>query len=140
MRPRRIFLSHSSADRKAADQLARALRDAGLDVWYSKSHLKAAQQWQDEIGRALRRCNWFLILLSPSAVKSMWVLRELSYALGKKRYHRQIIPVLLKPCAYEKLSWTLGTIQMVQGTGRIEPVEAELLALLKPRRQPPRRK
>lgn len=134
MRPRRIFLSHSSADRKAADRLARALTDAGLDVWYSKSHLKGAQQWQDEIGRALRRCNWFLLLLSPSAVKSMWVRRELSYALEKRRYNEHITPVLLRPCDYEKLSWMLGAIQMVQGVGRIDAVVEELLAVLKPRR------
>jgi hypothetical protein len=140
MRSRRIFLSHSSADRKAADRLARALTAAGLDVWYSKSHLKAAQQWQNEIGHALRRCNWFLLLLSPSAVKSIWVQRELSYALEKRRYHKHITPVLLKPCDYEKLSWTLGAIQMLQGTGRIEATVAELLVLLKPRGRPRRRK
>jgi hypothetical protein len=33
--------------------------------------------WQDEILRGLKRCDWFVVLLSPNAVNSMWVKREI---------------------------------------------------------------
>jgi len=85
--PREIFLSHASADRRFADKLARMLRQHGLPVWYSRTHLRGAQQWQEEIGLALRRCDWFVVILSPKSVKSMWVKRELSHALIQKRLH-----------------------------------------------------
>ena len=49
MRPKEIFLSHASADRRAANRLVARLRKAGFKVWYSKTHLKGAQQWHDEI-------------------------------------------------------------------------------------------
>lgn len=129
MKPREIFLSHASADRKAADTVAQALRQAGLKVWYSKSHLKGAQQWHDEIGRALKRCDWFLLLLSPPAVKSRWVKLELTYAINQARYTERIMPVMLKPCDYEALSWTLGSIQTIDATAGLETAIATLLSL-----------
>ena len=126
MKPREIFLSHASADRKAADAVATALRHAGLKVWYSQSHLKGAQQWHDEIGRALKRCDWFLLLLSPQAVKSRWVKLELTYAINQARYTERIMPELLRPCDYEALSWTLGSIQKIDATAGLDAAIATL--------------
>ena len=113
MKPREIFFSHASADRVIADEITLKLRRAGLKVWYSKTHIKGAQQWQAEIGKALQRCDWFVVMLTPAAVKSKWVERELAYALQHDQYNKQIVPLLLKTCAYERLHWTLGAIQMI---------------------------
>ncbi len=132
MKPKEVFLSHSSADRKSVSLLAAALRKANIKVWYSKTHLKGAQQWHDEIGRALQRCDWFLLLLTPSAVKSKWVLRELTYALQQDRYNERIAPMLLKNCKYEKLSWTLGAIQMIDATGGLNEGLNTLIQLWTP--------
>ncbi len=46
-------------------------------------------------------------------MRSMWVKRELRYALEAKRFNDRIIPVLLRPCDYGELSWTLSAIQMI---------------------------
>jgi len=114
--PEEIFLSHASGDRKFASKLARLLRKNGLPVWYSRTHLRGAQQWQKEIGKALQRCDWFVVILSPKSVKSMWVERELSFALNQKRYQDRIIPILLRNCNHQKLNWTLASFQMVDFT------------------------
>ena len=103
------------------------MRQAGLKVWYSPAHIKGAQQWHDEIGRALKRCDWFLLLLTPGAVKSRWVKFELTYAINQPRYDERIVPVLLQPCDYEALSWTLGSIQMVDARAGLDPATAALL-------------
>jgi hypothetical protein len=113
MRPRKVFFSHASSDRKVADKIVTTLRAARIKVWYSKIHLKGAQQWHAEIGVALRRCDWFLLLLTPAAVRSKWVERELIYALRHDRYNAHIVPALFKSCDYEQLSWTLGGIQLI---------------------------
>jgi hypothetical protein len=73
--PREVFLSHVSGNRDMATRIAGTLRRHGVPVWYSVSDIRGAQQWHDEIGAALRRCDWFLLLLSPSSVESMWVKR-----------------------------------------------------------------
>jgi hypothetical protein len=71
MRPAEAFLSHASADRQFASELAEILRRHGLPVWYSETDIRGAQQWHDEIGAALGRCDWFLLVLTPAAVESM---------------------------------------------------------------------
>ena len=85
MGPREVFLSHSHQDRTFASRLSETLRRHGVPVWYSRDRIQGAQQWHDEIGRALNRCDWFAVLLTPSTVRSDWVKRELLFALQKKR-------------------------------------------------------
>lgn len=127
-KPRELFLSHSERDHVFTSWLAAELRAHGVPTWYSATHLKGGQQWQQEIGRALRRCDWFAVVLSPPAVKSMWVERETAFALKERRYRNRIIPVRFKPCRDNRLSWTLGNFQFVDFTGARD---AGLAALLK---------
>ena len=127
MPQREVFLSHASLARKFATELAEVLRRHGISVWYSKTHIRGAQQWHDAIGRALARCTWFVVILSPDAVDSMWVKNELLFALNQRRYRDRIAPVLYKKCKYEKLSWTLSSFQIVDFTESIEAGYRELL-------------
>src|SRR5258708_37020348 len=96
-KPAEIFLSHSHADRKFLNRLVKVLRAHGILYWYSTTHLTGAQKWHDEIGRALDRCDWFVVVLSPSAIRSEWVKRELRYALNEDRYRAKILPLLVRP-------------------------------------------
>ena|SRR5439155_15850253 len=127
MTPREVFLSHSSADRPFADKVAAVLRNHGLAVWYSVTNIVGAQQWHDEIGAALRRCDWFIVVMSDHAVNSFWVKRELCYALQQRRYIDRITPVLIQSCDYEQLSWTLSALQIVSFAKSFEDGCRELL-------------
>lgn len=115
-----LFLSHASPDRQFVFRLARVLKRHNIRYWYSATHIGAAKQWHDEIGRALARCDWFLVVLTPHAVRSVWVKRELLFALNETRYNERIIPILRKPCEYSRLSWTLPEFQFVDFTGSFE--------------------
>ncbi len=112
-RPAEVFLSHSSADRAFVVDLATAMRRHGVPVWYSGTEIVGAQQWHDEIGSALARCDWFVLILSPNAVESMWVKRELQFALRQNRFDGRIVPLLRRACDADALSWTLGAMQFV---------------------------
>jgi hypothetical protein len=116
MGPREVFLSHAHQDRSFASRLSETLRSHGVPVWYSRDRIQGAQQWHDEIGKALNRCDWFAVLLTPSAVRSDWVKRELLFALQKKRYRKRIIPLLRRRCRYDRLSWTLDGMQHIDFT------------------------
>ena len=129
MLPREVFLSHSSRDRQFAARLAEVLRRHGIPVWYSKTHVRGAQQWHDAIGLALKRCTWFVVILSPSAVNSIWVKNELLFALNQRRYRNRIAPVLYKKCKYEKLSWTLSNFQIVDFAKSADQGYRELLRM-----------
>jgi len=117
MPPKEVFISHSSRDATTTASLTETLRNHGVPAWHSPTTLIGAQEWQDEIGRALRRCDWFLVLLSENSINSIWVKRELGYALRHSQYEGKILPVTLEPCDYDELSWTLGDFQIVDMHG-----------------------
>ncbi len=116
MVPTEVFLSHSSIDARIAIDLASVLQRHGIPVWYSATSIVGAQQWQDQIGAALQRCDWFVLVLSPQSAQSMWVKRELAYALSQNRLVNRIVPVIIQPTEIEKMSWTLTLYQMVDFT------------------------
>ena len=125
--PQEVFLSHSSLDRQFADDLAGMMRRHGVPVWYSQTNILGAQQWQAEIGSALRRCDWFVVVLSPQSVNSMWVKRELSYALNQDRLENRIIPLRYQDADYEQLNWTLSIFQMIDFRGSFDAGSVALL-------------
>ena len=126
---REVFLSHSHKDRNFVARLARMLKSHRVRYWYSAAHIAGAKQWHDEIGRALARCEWFLVILTPDSVRSQWVKRELLFALNEGRYNERIIPLLRKPCEYSRLSWTLPEFQIVDFTGNFDVGCRQLLRL-----------
>ena len=113
MRPQEAFLSHSSADHEFVTNLSQTLQKHGVPFWYSKTNILGAQQWHDEIGAALNRCDWFVLILSPNSVNSMWVKRELLFALQQNRFADRIVPVLHQDCDFSTLSWVLSSFQIV---------------------------
>jgi hypothetical protein len=127
MPPNEAFLSHASPDTEAASRLAEFLRGHGVPVWYSRTNILGAQQWHDAIGAALVRCDWFLLALTPAAVESTWVKRELLYALDNPRYENRIVPLLFAPCDVERLSWVLPMFQTIDFQGGFDAGCRELL-------------
>ena len=105
MQPNEVFLSHSSDDRAMAERIADCLRRHGIPTFYSPLNLLGAQQWQNEILNALMRCDWFLVLLSPAAIDSMWVKRETAFALNDLRYENRIVPLMFRPSNLGPLEW-----------------------------------
>ena len=127
--PNEVFLSHASQDRAFVNKLVSVLRRHGIPVWYSETDVLGAQQWHDEIGAALRRCDWLTLVLSPSATESLWVKREVIYALRQDRFDGRIVPVLYKPCAFDDISWTLPQLQIIDFTSGFDKGCRELLRI-----------
>jgi hypothetical protein len=127
--PREVFLSHSSLDGQFATDLASVIQRHGIPVWYSQTNIVGAQQWQDEIGAALQRCDWFALILSPQSASSMWVKRELSFALQQNRFEDRIVPIVYQPADINQLSWTLSLFQMVSFTGQLDDGYRDLLRI-----------
>ena len=117
--PNEVFLSYSSLDWRFANKVAELLQRHGVKVWH-RGNILGAQQWHDEIGEALRRCDWFIILLSPNSIKSAWVKKELVFALRPGRYDDRIVPLVFRMCDYEEFSWTLSSYQVVDFVSNFE--------------------
>ncbi|MBV8781889.1 MAG: toll/interleukin-1 receptor domain-containing protein [Phycisphaerae bacterium] len=127
LRPREAFISHASADRRFADRFSLMLGKHGVPFWYSRTNIQGAQQWHDEIGEALRRCDTFIVLLSPVSVKSKWVRHELMYALREAQFENRIVPLLIRKCDPSRLSWTLPGFQIVDFSRNFDSGCRELL-------------
>ncbi|HTU44658.1 MAG TPA: toll/interleukin-1 receptor domain-containing protein [Bryobacteraceae bacterium] len=112
VRPVEVFISYSSKNLNFAARLVDVLGTYGVRSFLSRRSIRGAQEWHDEIGAALKRCDWFLVILSPDSVRSKWIRRELTYALRADRYNDRIIPVLYKTCDVDELSWALSAQQV----------------------------
>lgn len=111
-----------------AERIAHALQEHGVPTFFSPYNLIGAQQWQQEILGALKRCDWFIVLLSPDAVESMWVKRETALALSDNRYDDRIIPISYRPCNLGPLEW-LRIFQIVSFQKEFEIGCRELLRI-----------
>ncbi len=90
---RRVFISYSRKDDRFAQRLAADLRDAGFVVWIDLDELSGGQVWTDQIENALRACDLFVAVLSPDAMESIWVKKEITMALN---LGKQIMPVMTR--------------------------------------------
>ncbi len=91
----KVFISYAHEDKVFAKKLAGELESLGMKVWWDFDNLKGGQDWQKEIERGIKQCDFFLIVLTPNAVASEWVGNEITYAtLAQKT----IIPLHLKSC------------------------------------------
>ena len=134
-KPVRIFLSHSAKDRRFVERLAGILDDHNLPYWHSQRHIIGAQQWHDEIGKALAKSNWFVLVLSPASAKSNWVKHELLFALDEKAYEGHIVVLSLRRAKFKKLSWTLTQSQWIDFTGGFDRGCRALLRIWRKKRR-----
>jgi hypothetical protein len=105
-----IFLSYSMHDSKWARDLATVLKKEGLHVW-SDAEISPGENWADEIGRALSDANAMVVLISPDAVGSRWVQKEIDFALSQQRFKNRLIPVVVRPT--KGIPWILEKQQPI---------------------------
>src|SRR5258708_24851327 len=77
----RIFVSHAPEDTAWCRAFVQALREAGADVWYDEPDLGDGVMGE-EIARELQARPMFIVILSPAALASPQVHREVSAASG----------------------------------------------------------
>ena len=86
----KLFISYSSDDRQWVNRLADALAAAGWESWVDHQEISGGAEWRTSIVRGLKTADAFLIVLSPSSVRSKNVVKELSLA---EEFGRRIIPI-----------------------------------------------
>jgi len=110
----KIFLSYATEDWTYAQKLASELVKEGYQVWDAGSELLPGDNWSLRIGEALERSNAMVVLLSPEALKSESVRREVEYALGSENYAGRLVPIVLRPS--KEIPWILRKLNFVSAT------------------------
>jgi hypothetical protein len=96
--PFHVFLSHSSTDKPAVEELARRLAGEGIQAWLDKWHLIPGDPWQPAIEKALAESETCAVFIGPSGF-GPWQNEEMRAAIDRRvrdsgRQFR-VIPVLL---------------------------------------------
>jgi hypothetical protein len=107
-----IFISYSKKDKDFAWKLANDLAATGRDVWIDRE-IGGGAQWRRAIQQALRDAGEVIVIISPNAVKSEWVLHEGSVASGLEK---PLFPVLYQPV--DKLPIWMEEIQYTDFTNK----------------------
>jgi hypothetical protein len=89
-----LFICHAREDKVSlVEPLARALKDAGYQVWYDDFVLTLGDKLIERIQEGLSSSRYGLIILSPSFRKE-WIERELSAFLEREMdQEKSILPV-----------------------------------------------
>lgn len=114
-----IFMCHASDDKPVVRQLYQRLQYAGFNPWLDEEDLLPGQDWQKEIGKAVRAADVVLVCLSMKSVtKSGYVQKEIRIALDVADQMPPgkifLIPVKLEDCPvperFSNVQWVdLGT-------------------------------
>lgn len=125
-RPLRIFLCHSSGDKKAVRELYHQLYADGFDPWLDEENLEPGQQWEKEIPRAVRNSDVVIVCLSHGSItKTGYVQKEIKFALDVADQQPEdtifLIPVKLEECNVpERLSqWQWVNLFEERGYNRL---------------------
>lgn len=95
-----IFLSYTTADREIVSEIGDAMNARQIQTWMDYKRLKAGQNWDFEIRKALDKSSIIIIFISNNSVaKNGYVQKELRIALSKSEDKIiddiYIIPVLI---------------------------------------------
>lgn len=101
----KVFISHSSKDKNFVDRFISDLTAHGIPVWYDKLDIKIGDSVPGKINIGLSEAKYFLIVLSPDSIDSLWVQEELNAALMRQIVSNGtfVIPILIRDCAIPPL-------------------------------------
>ena len=85
-----VFLSYAREDSARAEQVARGLEQAGLDVFWD-NEIPPGTTWADYIEQKLTQCKALIVLWSEHSTKSQWVREEARMGRDKG----VLIPVMM---------------------------------------------
>jgi TIR domain len=116
-----VFLSYASQDAEAAVRICRALRAAGIEVFFYQSELRGGDVWDQKIRREIRECALFVPVISANTASRHEGYFRLEWDLADQRSHMMargrvfVVPVCLDatteapadvPESFGRAQWT----------------------------------
>jgi hypothetical protein len=96
----KIFISHSSKDKKFVRHLKDCLLENTIETWVDEDQLDFGDSLVNKLENALEETSHLVIILSPASIESDWVNFELKKALENQRTGliQKIIPIKYREC------------------------------------------
>ena len=113
----KVFINNSQQAKPLARLIVKALRQAGLDVWYDEDEIYPGDNWAKITGEGLEASDAMVVLLTPDAPDSPNVQRNVFFALINNRYAWRVIPVLAgidEAVALENFAWIITYLKTIK--------------------------
>ncbi len=111
----KVFISYSHKDEDWKDRLCLQLNVLGMEgllsIWDDRQ-ITEGNDWYPEIEASLNSCDIAVMLISAHFLTSGFIRSKEVPALLQRREREgiRVIPVIIKPCPWQKVSW-LSAIQ-----------------------------
>ncbi|MDX2029249.1 MAG: toll/interleukin-1 receptor domain-containing protein [Blastocatellia bacterium] len=79
------FISYASPDRSEVLERVQMLETMGIRYFQDVLSLDPGDRWEKKLYENIDRCDLFLLFWSHAARESPWVMKEVEYALGRKK-------------------------------------------------------
>ena len=107
--------------------VVRELESRGISCWLSETGIKAGEDYNVVLPRAIQSCTLFLLFVSPMSVKSSEIVTEIGTA---KEYKKIIVPVQIEPFnLFEKFPNWAYMLKQYQKTDLFASKQEDIKAL-----------
>jgi TIR domain/Sel1 repeat len=97
-----VFLSYSRTDRVLAEQVVRALRSIGVDVWWDQD--MPGVDWQHELERQVTELSALVVIWTPASINSEYVRDEARLALSRHKLVNAMNGVHAPPFPFDRIN------------------------------------
>jgi Tol biopolymer transport system component len=116
-----VFLSYASQDTEAAQRICKALRAAGIEVWFDQSELRGGEAWDRQIRKQIQACALFIPIISAHTQARLEGYFRREWKLAADRTHDMaeerafLVPVVIDdtseryasvPDKFRDVQWT----------------------------------
>lgn len=91
--PYKVFISYSTKDFDTVEKVRKNLDLPNVEVFIAEYSIEPGKSLSNEIMKAIKECNLFVLLWSPKSKYSEWVTQEIGIA---KAENKKIVPIVLK--------------------------------------------
>ena len=114
-----VFISYSSADCDEVQVIIDRMSKEKIEYWKAPEMIPAGSNYAREIPKAIRECQVFLLVISFTSQRSIWVEKELDCALNLRK---TIVPIQISRCELsDTFRFYLNNVQIIsyyEGAGR----------------------
>lgn len=123
-----VFISYSSQDEEKALSIRNHLQSKGMDCWMAPESIEPGLDYSEVIPDAIDGSKIILLLVSYNSQKSVWVPKELSYALSNRK---RVLPYKISPCdLLKKFSFYLSDVQVIEYQNDIQSLYRKITSII----------
>lgn len=92
-----VFISHSHRDKPIVREIAKRLRQEGIQPWLDEEFIQPGQSWTEGIHRAISNSDALIVVVSRATTESKWQTSEIALSIAQQRANpsKRVIPVVI---------------------------------------------